>query len=277
VVLVGDGTFDYKNNRGYGDNLLPTMMVSTPYGLFGSDNWFVDVEGDDGVPEMAIGRVPVLTDEELERYIAKIEAYENAYGDWTKRVLMLADNPDGNGNFPSDSDEVAHLLPKECVMEKIYLSNLPLSQARQRVLDGIDAGAAIVNYIGHSGLDRLADEGLLVTSDVDGMANGDEMPIVTAMTCVVGRFSMPGYDALSEALVVKDNGGAIAVWAPTGMSVNAQAKILDKEFFRAAFKDEDTTLGQAILASLEASSNLGTDKFMLQIYTLLGDPALKMK
>jgi hypothetical protein len=65
VVLVGEGTYDYKDNLGYGDNLLPVLMVATPHGLFASDNRFVDVVGNDGVPEMAIGRLPVATSSEL--------------------------------------------------------------------------------------------------------------------------------------------------------------------------------------------------------------------
>ena len=48
------------------DNLLPPLMAATPHGLFASDNRFADVEGDDGVPEMAIGRLPVVTSDELD-------------------------------------------------------------------------------------------------------------------------------------------------------------------------------------------------------------------
>ncbi|MDY6953405.1 MAG: SdrD B-like domain-containing protein, partial [Thermodesulfobacteriota bacterium] len=93
VVLVGEGTFDYKDLQGYGDNMVPPLMISTPYGLFASDNRLVDVEGDEGVPEMAIGRLPVVTQEELNAYIGKVQGYESSGGDWTQRVLMVADDP----------------------------------------------------------------------------------------------------------------------------------------------------------------------------------------
>ncbi|MBW1743934.1 MAG: hypothetical protein JRJ47_11000, partial [Deltaproteobacteria bacterium] len=277
VVLLGDGTYDYKDQQGHGDNMVPTLMVNTPDGLFASDNRFGDVEGNDGVPEMAIGRLPVLTEEELQAVLDKIVTYESAGGEWTRKALMLADNPDGDGNFPSDSDDLGSLLSQMgYAPENIYLSELPIDEARQRLLGGINSGVGIVNYIGHAGLDRLADEGLLLTSDVESLTNSERLPIVTAMTCIVGRFAIPGYDSLSEALLLANDGGSVAVWAPSGMSINSQARILDMEFFRAAPPDENTILGDAILKALEAYSVRGSERYMLDIYNLLGDPALRM-
>lgn len=277
VVLAGDGTYDYKDNQGYGDNLVPPIMVNTPDGLFASDNQFVDVVGDDGVPEMAVGRLPVMTAEELEAAIGKIMAYESGGGDgWTKAVLMVADNADLGGNFPVDSDEVAAIVPDAYTAERIYLSEYPLAEARQVLQDRIHGGALLVNFIGHAGMDRLAQEGVLLTDDVDSLENSDRPFVMTAMTCLVGRFAIPGYDTLSEALVLHGGGGAIAVWAPTGLSRNLPALFLDKEFFRAAFEDGEKVVGQSILRALEAYSGQGPS-YMTSIYNLLGDPALKMK
>ncbi len=66
---------------------------------------------------------------------------------------MLADNPDDGGNFPVDSDNVSALLPSGYTANKIYLSEHPIAEARQMVLDGINNGALLLNYIGHAGLD----------------------------------------------------------------------------------------------------------------------------
>ena len=74
VVLAGEGTFDYKDNQGHGGNLIPPIMIGTPEGLFPSDNHFADIDGDH-IPEMAIGRLPVVTSEELMDVIKKIMAY----------------------------------------------------------------------------------------------------------------------------------------------------------------------------------------------------------
>ena len=67
VVLAGNGTYDYKNHDGYGGNLIPTLMANTPMGLYASDSLFAEFDGDH-VPKIAVGRLPVLTAEELEKY-----------------------------------------------------------------------------------------------------------------------------------------------------------------------------------------------------------------
>jgi hypothetical protein len=277
VVLAGEGTYDYKDNQGYGDNLLPVLMVATPHGLFASDNWFVDVVGDDGVPEMAIGRLPVVTSLELDALIDKIIAYESTGGSWRDHVLMVADGPDDGGEFPADSDVVAALLPPQYTAKKIYLSEHTTGEARQLVQDGINDGALLLNYIGHAGLDRLAQEGMLRSSDVDTFVNGYKLPVVTAMTCVAGRFAIPGLDSLGELLVLHEGGGAIATWAPTGFSLNALAVILDTSFFSTAFVDGENILGEVVLKALVDYAGAGKPVYMLDIYNLLGDPALEMR
>ena len=60
VVLAGDGSYDYKDVKGYGDCVVPPMLVDTQWGLATSDVLLGDVVGSDGVPEMSIGRLPVV-------------------------------------------------------------------------------------------------------------------------------------------------------------------------------------------------------------------------
>jgi hypothetical protein len=277
VVLAGGGTFDYKDNQGHGGNLIPPIMIGTPQGLFPSDNHFADIDGDH-IPEMAIGRLPVVTPEELTDIIGKIIAYENSSGGtWTKQVLMLADNPDDGGDFPVNSNNVATLLPSGYTAYKIYLSEHPIGDARQMLLNGINNGALLLNYIGHGGLDRLAQEGMLLTTDVASMTNMDRLPVVTAMTCVMGHFAFPGFDSLSEVLVLKQNGGAVAVWSPTGMSINSEAVILNEMFFKSTFSGTKQALGDIVLKALQKGSMNGVSGFILDIYNIMGDPVLKLK
>jgi hypothetical protein len=277
VVLAGDGTYDYKDHLGYSGNLVPPILLRTPHGLFASDNYFADIRGNDGVPEIAIGRLPVVTEEELQTLIDKIADYENSSGGWTSRVMMLADDPDDGGNFPTDSDILANLFPGYTV-DKIYLPDYPtVNNARQEILNGFNVGAVLVNYIGHAGITKLATEGMLRSEDVSSLQNGDKLPVMTAMTCVVGRFALPGYDTLSEELLLKNNGGTVAVWAPTGASLNSLAFILAEEFFKATFQEEEKIMGKALLRAMANYAAISSQTYMLHIYTLLGDPALEIK
>jgi len=276
VVLAGDGSYDYKDIQGSGDNLVPPLMVATLDGLFPSDNRFVDIVGNDGVPEMAIGRLPAGNSEELLALVDKVMIYENGSGDWTNRIMMLADAPDDGTDFATDSDDVAFLLPSEYTVDKVYLSQHAIGSARELVLNGFNDGALIVNYIGHGGVDRLAQKGMLLISDVASLQNSERFPIVTAMTCIIGQYAIPGFTSLSEALMLKNDGGAVAVWSPTGLSANNLAKILDGEFFRAIFIEGEKRLGQSVRRALKAYSEQGGEPLMLDIYTLLGDPATQV-
>ncbi len=280
VVRIGDGSHDYKDIRGTGDTLMPPLMVNTPWGLSASENLLADVDGsDDGVPEMMIGLLPAENSEALNAMINKIIAYEASVGDWKTNVLMVADNPDGGGNFPSESDAVAALVPDEFKTESIYLGDLGMSKAKQALTAGLEDGAFLMNYFGHAGMDRLTGEGLWTLSDVAKMTNQDRLPILLGMTCVAGRFEIPGYDAIGEAMVVKPGGGVVAAWVPTGLSLNSLARILDEEFFKAVFIDHQMVLGDAILTAMNAFKAKHTigRSFMLDIYTLIGDPALKLR
>ena len=133
-----------------------------------------------------------------------------------------------------------------------------------------------MNYVGHGGLDRFSGSGLLVSDDVSSMTNVGKYPVVTAMTCIVGQFSIPGYSSLAEYLVLKQQGGAVAMWSPTGISVDSEALILDTKFFQHAFKEGMHVLGDVIIKTLQDYAQEGTEPSMMDIYNLLGDPALKM-
>ncbi|MBW2218284.1 MAG: hypothetical protein JRF40_02150, partial [Deltaproteobacteria bacterium] len=278
IVLAGDGTYDYKNFTGNDDNLVPPLMINTPDGLFASDNKLADIEGNDGVPEMAVGRLPVLTSDEFLQYIEKVKAYESSTGlSSPGPVMMLADNPDNGGNFSADSDAIASLLPSGFYAEKIYLGALSLDDARNKIIEGFQDGPALVNYFGHGALNRFAEEGMLTSEDVAILEGSGKFPIVAAMTCVAGRFSLPGFDCLGEALVTAEDGGAVAVWSPTGFSMNSDARILDEELFKILFHQKEKVLGKAVLKAYKAYMEAGCESKLPAVYNLLGDPALRVR
>jgi len=277
VVLAGEGTYDYKDNLGYGENLIPPIMVNTPRGLFAADNQYGDLSGDDGIPDIAVGRLPVATEEELRSYIKKLSDYEGASGEWTDRVIMAADNCDRGGDFPSDCDRLSQLISGYDV-EKVYLPQFSdINQAREKLFHSINLGAVLINYMGHAGLDSFTREGLFKMEDVNDLQNEDRLPVLTAMTCIAGRFSLPGFDTLSEAVILRKDGGAIAVWGPTGASSNFLACNLAEEFFYNIFQSDKKTLGRAVLQAIENFTHKGGPLFMVNIYNLLGDPTLEIK
>jgi uncharacterized repeat protein (TIGR01451 family) len=276
ATLVGRGTWDFRDIMGVGDNLLPPLLAGTPSGLVASDVRLGDIEGNDGVPEIAVGRLPVVTQQGLLDYVAKIEAREAVPLDtWQNTVLMAADDPDQAGDFTSDSDAVAAFVPPDHVVDRVYLTSTTPADARQAILDTLDGGAAIFNYIGHGSPDRLADESILTSADVPALSNGDRLTAFVAMTCSVGNFAIPGYPSLGELLLLDKDRGAYAVWAPSGLSQNDLAVRLDKSFFRARFLDGETVLGDIVIRSLGELDVPGSTAER-RMYNLLGEPVSRL-
>ena len=274
---AGDGSYDYLNALGHGGNLIPPMMVDTPYGLFPSDSWLADIDPSDPAPEIAIGRLPVTTSAELELVIAKLRARALALGSpWQSRVLLLADGSDIAGDFTADSNQIADLVPVEMPLSRLYLSSLTVAEARTELFNQINSGLGMISYIGHGGFDRLAAEGLLTSADLASLSNQDLPVVLTAMTCVTGNFALPGYPVLSE-LLLRQSAGAAAVWAPTGLSQNELAAALARAFYAEVFSAEDPRLGDAILDAAQVYEAEGRAPYIIDIYTLLGDPAMKLR
>ena len=273
AVLVGSGTYDYRDLEGQGDNLVPTLMTATPYGLYACDGCFADFLGN-GAPQLAVSRIPAGNASQLRAYVNKLAAYEEAQAsDRTRDVLMLADARDPlAGDFPKDSDSVASLAPPDVPLEKVYLGTTDPNTARQLTLEAVNTGVFWVNYIGHGGMDRLADAGLLASGDEALLSNSNAFPVLSAMTCAVNRFELPGMRSLGEELVLDADGGAIAVWAPSGLSINTFAVQVNKSLFEEVFEKREPHLGEAIRKALAANSKV--PPFMLRIYNLLGDGAL---
>ncbi|MFQ5766690.1 MAG: C25 family cysteine peptidase [Acidobacteriota bacterium] len=107
VVLVGDGTLDYKNSYGHAvsRDLLPTFMesqVASPVlTYFSEDNRFAAVVGTDDIPDVMLGRIPVHDLAEAESVFTKIVAYEGMTpgAPWTRRTFFISDAESGGFEF----------------------------------------------------------------------------------------------------------------------------------------------------------------------------------
>ena len=271
VVLAGQGSYDFKNNLGHGDCLIPPMMVSTPFGLVESDVAFADADGN-GVQDMAIGRLPICNAVELQAVIGKIKQYELG-GTWKDRALMVADNPDSAGDFAALSDIIAGQASVALNVEKAYLGQQSFDDVKAAVVSGFNDGCGILNYVGHGHASKLADEGLFTDLDAAGLANSASTPIVFSMSCYVGEFGAPGRDSLAETLVANQNGGAVAVWGAVDFAYSFESQILNDAAFEAMFVSSVERLGDAIMAAARRYETDGGLPFMQYIYNLQGDPA----
>src|SRR5262249_27500879 len=106
------------------------------------------------------------------------------------------------------------------------------------------------------------------------LSNWSNMPLFVVMSCLNGYFQDPALDSLAEALLKAPNGGASAVWAPSGMTDAGRQSVMDQALFQGVFNDPTThSLGEAV-AKAKASAE---DTDIRLTWVLFGDPLMKKR
>jgi peptidase C25-like protein len=273
LALAGAGSFDYRDRFGLGGNLLPPMLAVSPSGLFASDNQLGDLD-DDGVPEVAVGRLPVETPAELSAYVEKLVAVEARADEASEgRFLLTADDGEAAVSFAARSEALAGSLPPGFVERRVYLDPGALGDRRQALFAALAEGTDFVSYVGHGGMDRLAAEGLLLAADAATLPAGERLPVVVGLTCLINRFEHPGIEPLGSALVLAPGRGAVAVWSASGISDNDAAQRLGETLLPMLGRGGER-LGDLVRRTLRAGRSPGLPAWTLRTFELLGDPAL---
>jgi hypothetical protein len=122
----------------------------------------------------------------------------------------------------------------------------------------------------------LAQEGILTSSDVAGLTNGVRAPLLVSMTCVVGRYSVPGFPCLGEELLRSVPGGAVAVVSPVGLSSRSLSGPLNAALAR-RLGQGGGRLGEIWLDAALDFTTGDYDPLAFLIFNVLGDPALVIK
>ncbi len=277
ALLVGDGTLDPKRYRAASPpTLIPPFLaeVEPRLGETAADNRFVAVDGDDALPDIALGRWPVNTLTETQALVRKTLAYEDALLTAADRLaLVVADDADAGGNFPAKASALAQAVPAPYVgLTAAMVSSAALTDTRH-VLLGRWPQARLLAYFGHASPRQWAVERLLHRDDAPALPPRDTLPVVVGLTCYTSRFHEL-QDTLDETLVRVDGRGAVATWGATGLTLSAGHDALGDGF--AASWLGGARLGDAALAGKLSLAAGGSYLDMLDTYTLLGDPTLRI-
>ena len=299
VLLVGDAHYDYKGaivkryretlNRDY--NLSP-IYVPTFHGWAPAsgetamDHHFVTVSGDDPLPDMFIGRLPVQSAHELDDMVKKIINYEakRQPGLWQGRLMQVADNEVNNVGddiFERASKQlIEEYIPVGYDTRKVYLRQIGSPErTNQAILTTIDEGVLVVEYSGHGGTQTWADEGIFRITDAEDLRNV-HLPFVITTTCLNGQFDQPlqfGQRSLSEQFLM-GSAGAIGVLSATRLTYATVNAEFDKNLFTSIFTVKPSTLG-AIIADAKTQFMMAASPLWIPgvtQYTLFGDPATRL-
>ena len=147
VLLVGDASFDPRNYFGEGDyDFVPTKIVETFDLETASDDWFADVD-DDGLPDMAVGRLPVRTSDDAAKVVTKILGYEKASR--MDHAVMVADKFSSLIHVEA-SQEVEATTPLFHRGRGDFPRKLRCTDeaTKEALIASINGGPLLVNYIG---------------------------------------------------------------------------------------------------------------------------------
>ncbi len=312
VLLVGDAHYDYKNTtvalyredpnfRGT-YNLYP-IFVPTYHGWAPAsgetamDQRFVNISGEDALPDMLIGRLSVQTPEELATMVEKIINYEKNLktGLWQGTLIQVADDHTDNpsdGVFEASRDElIQEIIPVGYDTRQIYLRKIRSPErTRSQIRAAINRGALAIEYTGHGGIQTWADEAIFHSEDVVSLRNR-YLPFVITTTCLNGQFDKPqqvGNFCLSEQFLLGKY-GAIAALSATRLTYGTANAEFDKDLFESLFGvgrepklvingdgGPPSTIGHIVAdAKISFVSRIRNTQWIpgTEQYTLFGDPA----
>jgi hypothetical protein len=278
VLLVGDSTYDPLGYSAPPDgNRLPAFFVQTSYGgETASDVEFVRLHDDSPLPDIAIGRVPARTADQVRGWVERTLVYSRSApgGDWRQRILAVADGQEPQ--FAGDAKTFLDAFPKN--YQGVFLTPpANVAGANQQVIEKFSEGNLIVAYFGHGSVTQWGKDNLFTVTDVEALSNGDRLPVVLNLTCLTGLFTHPKVQSLTETLLWKQSGGAVAVLAPTSLTLSDDQSFLSQALVAGYLADPSKPLGELLLNAwrkipLEGAGTLD----VLRTFLLFGDPALKL-
>lgn len=287
VLLAGSTHYDYRRHLGSrSPSFVPTLYYhSRRRGQAGNDFLFSLLDGEDLLPELAVGRLSFSTPEEAMHNVEKIIRYDRAPepGDWRSRAIFLANYHD-SGQFTRPSDELAARYIEPLGLEAIKIYNpddsfIP-NPTGKKFLDALNAGALLLNFNGHGSIGTLQYVFTIQFSDwgyLSQVRNGGRLPLVLALSCLNGQFVDPVYPSLSEAFTIEEDGGAIAYISASAQSFVSQNDLLADRLFARFFQEGELEFGPGLnAAKVQVLAAHPSFEDVVLTMQLMGDPAQEL-
>jgi len=301
LLLLGDGSFDPKNNTASADNkdyipVFETHESFYPVTSYPTDDFYAllsDEEGGNinvGALDIAVGRIPARNASEMQWVIEKIIAYDKdpkTLGDWRLRSTFIGDDDENNVHL-NQAEALANQVrsnQKFLNPDKIFLDAYTqvatsggqrYPDVNQAITAAIFRGVQVMQYVGHGGPRGWAQERILTNNDIGSWENPDRYPLLITATCSFG-----GYDDYlnltgGEQALLRQRAGAVGLFT----TVRA-VYIIDNNYLTNAVQNfiYQKTDGRyrpigEILRVAKNSLGSGTSDNNARRFTLLGDPAM---
>jgi|GEM_PF-4934979 len=293
VLLVGDAAL---NNLGKDDGgvvsqaavgSLPAWLpkIGRFMGTVVSDLPYADLDND-GLPEVAVGRLTARSEAEARTMASKIIRYEDLVlltergqgPDSMRRVYMVADNADGAGNFERSLDGFEPYFNNlNYTADRIHLEehyDNDIDAFRADLIPGLARPWSTVLYSGHGHIPAWAN--FLFNGDIPRVTDTTAHPAVYITgNCLDGNFAWGSLHAITEHLMRSENGGAAAVFAETELDYLYESKFLREKFLEGPAIGLHR-VGDAFMYSIrEYLEDSNYYSAVADAFALQGDPAMR--
>src|SRR5205814_4928159 len=117
-------------------------------------------------------------------------------------------------------------------------------------------GVALVNYSGHGTIDVWTSAPIFSQTDALGLSNGSRLPLVIVMDCLNGYFVAPNVDCVGEAFLKAANGGAVASFASSGLTIPTGQHQMSQKLYQLIYGAQSIPLGDATRQAKAATTDL---------------------
>ncbi|WP_375580348.1 type IX secretion system sortase PorU [Marivirga tractuosa] len=302
VLMLGGASYDYKDRVANNTNFVPVYQSRNslhPVLTYASDDFYGFMDESEGIWEegfdniddidVGIGRIPAKSRIEASNAVHKIIHYESSpqvFDKWRNDLYFIADDEDGN-IFHRDSEILSNYVIDNfgfyninklylgAFEQEIFASSQRSPKMRDAINEMVDKGALIVNYIGHGSENSWTNESILSKSMVDEWSNLDRLPLFVTATCEYGRFDNPNVISGAQEMLLKPDGGAIALLTTSRPVESSSNATLNRSFFEHVFKSDGGN-PQKLGDIIKNTKNSGIVGVKNRNFILLGDPAVTL-
>jgi hypothetical protein len=255
-----------------------------------SDDYYSSMNG--LIPTIATGRIPVKNIDEAGFLIEKIRNYTLSpeTGIWKQKIMLTADDyrkQDSSANsemrHTENSIELYNIIKEETIIETYYGSEyepepgegwIVLPELTNDVINGLNQGAAIINYIGHGSFNALSDEKILLKDRDISLINpeNNKFAIWVIGTCSFGHYD--GEESMPEALLNSPTGAIGIITTSRSVYTSSNIQYLKKIFNQ--FKDYINGENNNRLGDIAFFAKTNSNSSAYSLFHLFGDPALKL-
>jgi hypothetical protein len=222
--------------------------------------------------------LPFRTAAEANLVISKIVNYV-PHPQPQSAMLVADEDPFNIFGFATTNDVFQSLLPAGMSVQRLNRAPQPPGTPSQTltkadIVNGFNAGPALVGYSGHGSVDVWTGASLFTSPDALTLTNGtNKLSFVVVMDCLNGYFQDPTVLSLSEAMLKAPNGGAVAAFASSGLTIAQGQHEMGEELYTQLYSGSPMALGDAIKIAKGSTFDIDVKR----TWILLGDPSLKIR